>query len=108
MFKNGLNTARDQFDNAIYDISFHIAGREKNEVPEKLLFATKIIINKIWTNAQNLDEQYINYVSENQMDDEDDLYALYPIGMDWLLRYNWGFRILCVINLLWSLLDVLY
>eukprot|EP01083_Nonionella_stella_P017418 48729_1 len=105
MIKNALNANRDQLDNAIYNLSFHIAGSNPNELPEQLLFAAKI--NKIgWKNAVKLGEQYTDYVSQHQAKD-DDLDSIYPLSEDWLLRYNWSFRAWCVKNLLWSLLDVL-
>ena len=105
--KTGLNVARDQFDSAIYNLAFHIAGSEPAQLPEQLLCAVKV--NKIgWKDAQMLNQQYMDYIIEQQGDEyEDDLDAMYPVNMDWLLRYDWSFRLWCVKNLLWSLLDVL-
>ena len=97
-WKNGLNAARDQFDAAIYNLAFHITGSKPSQLPEQLLCVIKV--NKIgWKDAEMMNQQYMDYIIQQQQgdeDDDDDLDAMYPVNMDWLLRYNWSFRIWCV------------
>ncbi len=100
MIKNALNAARSEFDKVQYDLGVHIAGYQRDALPEHMLCA--MTINKVgWGNAKSIDnDKLIDYIKETQATDneDDDLDALYPVGMDWLLRYNLSFRIWCVKN----------
>lgn len=111
MGKKGFEYIRPELKSMIYNLGFHIAGTDRSQLPERI-FACVQLSCIGWEDAlafpyaHLLQKQVVDESGDGQIEDE--LHTkLHPIEMEWLLRYNLEFRIWCVKNLLWTLLDVL-